>query len=153
MSATTNQRTAFGSRLCVASFSHPFVSRLALATTPPPALVKQHVTLQNTSAKRICFKVKTTSPKEFCIKPNCGFLEAVGSEESKLDVLGAFGCLRRVWWVCNELQFNVVIAPPQSCTLPSPAKRRSRRAKQSATNFSSSASMSRQAIRAMPNCS
>ncbi|OQR66140.1 vesicle-associated membrane protein/synaptobrevin-binding protein-like, partial [Tropilaelaps mercedesae] len=31
--------------------------------------------LTNPSDKRVCFKVKTTAPKRYCVRPNCGVIE------------------------------------------------------------------------------
>jgi len=28
------------------------------------------------SGKRVCFKVKTTAPKQYCVRPNGGFVES-----------------------------------------------------------------------------
>lgn len=40
-------------------------------TTPTTSLLK----LTNPSDKRICFKIKTTAPKRYCVRPNSGLLE------------------------------------------------------------------------------
>jgi len=31
--------------------------------------------LQNPSDKKVCFKVKTTAPKRYCVRPNCGLID------------------------------------------------------------------------------
>ncbi|XP_022668376.1 vesicle-associated membrane protein/synaptobrevin-binding protein-like isoform X2 [Varroa jacobsoni] len=31
--------------------------------------------LSNPSEKRVCFKVKTTAPKRYCVRPNCGVID------------------------------------------------------------------------------
>lgn len=31
--------------------------------------------LQNPSDKKVCFKVKTTAPKRYCVRPNCGIID------------------------------------------------------------------------------
>jgi len=31
--------------------------------------------LQNPSESKVCFKVKTTAPKRYCVRPNCGLIE------------------------------------------------------------------------------
>jgi hypothetical protein len=31
--------------------------------------------LTNPSEKRVCFKIKTTAPKRYCVRPNAGLLE------------------------------------------------------------------------------
>ncbi|CAG7831482.1 unnamed protein product [Allacma fusca] len=40
-------------------------------TTPTTSMLK----LTNPSDKRICFKIKTTAPKRYCVRPNSGLLE------------------------------------------------------------------------------
>lgn len=31
--------------------------------------------LKNPSDKKVCFKIKTTAPKKYCVRPNSGVLE------------------------------------------------------------------------------
>ncbi|MFH4976834.1 hypothetical protein AB6A40_003543 [Gnathostoma spinigerum] len=38
-------------------------------------LVTSSLRLRNPSNRRVCFKVKTTAPKMYCVKPNCGIIE------------------------------------------------------------------------------
>lgn len=40
-------------------------------TTPTTSFLK----LTNPSDKRICFKIKTTAPKRYCVRPNAGIIE------------------------------------------------------------------------------
>jgi len=40
-------------------------------TVPTTSLLK----LANPSDKRVCFKIKTTAPKRYCVRPNAGILE------------------------------------------------------------------------------
>ncbi|ODN03894.1 Vesicle-associated membrane protein-associated protein A [Orchesella cincta] len=40
-------------------------------TVPTTSLLK----LANPSEKRVCFKIKTTAPKRYCVRPNAGILE------------------------------------------------------------------------------
>lgn len=35
--------------------------------------------LSNPSDKKVCFKVKTTAPKRYCVRPNCGLIEPSGN--------------------------------------------------------------------------
>ena len=55
-----------------------------LNLTPPTELrfkgpftdvVTADLKLQNPSEKRVCFKVKTTAPKRYCVRPNSGIIE------------------------------------------------------------------------------
>lgn len=39
------------------------------------AVVTSELKLQNPSSKRVLFKVKTTAPKRYCVRPNSGILE------------------------------------------------------------------------------
>ncbi|XP_064466665.1 vesicle-associated membrane protein/synaptobrevin-binding protein-like isoform X3 [Ornithodoros turicata] len=38
-------------------------------------VVTSHLKLSNPTDRRICFKVKTTAPKRYCVRPNSGILE------------------------------------------------------------------------------
>lgn len=38
-------------------------------------VVTSHLKLSNPTDKRVCFKVKTTAPKRYCVRPNSGILE------------------------------------------------------------------------------
>lgn len=38
-------------------------------------VVTSHLHLTNPSDKRVCFKVKTTAPRRYCVRPNSGFVE------------------------------------------------------------------------------
>jgi len=42
---------------------------------PFAAVVTSELKLQNPSSKRVLFKVKTTAPKRYCVRPNSGILE------------------------------------------------------------------------------
>jgi hypothetical protein len=37
-------------------------------------VVTSELVLTNTSSKRVCFKVKTTAPKQYCVRPNSGII-------------------------------------------------------------------------------
>lgn len=54
------------------------------------SLLKQTLLIKNLSASRpIAFKVKTTAPKQYIVRPNCGRIEVGGSAEvnSMMDEL------------------------------------------------------------------
>ncbi|XP_013777326.1 vesicle-associated membrane protein-associated protein A-like [Limulus polyphemus] len=38
-------------------------------------VVTSYLSLYNPSERRVCFKVKTTAPKRYCVRPNSGFIE------------------------------------------------------------------------------
>lgn len=42
--------------------------------------------LTNPTEKRVCFKIKTTAPKKYCVRPNSGVLEA----NTSVEVAGEF---------------------------------------------------------------
>ena len=42
--------------------------------------------LQNPSDKKVCFKVKTTAPKRYCVRPNCGLIDP----NESVNVAGRF---------------------------------------------------------------
>ena len=39
-------------------------------------VVTTNLKLKNPSEKRVCFKVKTTAPRRYCVRPNSGVIEA-----------------------------------------------------------------------------
>lgn len=44
-------------------------------TGPFTEVVTSHLKLSNPTDRRICFKVKTTAPKRYCVRPNNGIVE------------------------------------------------------------------------------
>lgn len=38
-------------------------------------VVPAELLLRNISEKAVCFKIKTTAPKQYCVRPNCGLIE------------------------------------------------------------------------------
>ena len=42
-------------------------------------VVVSDLKLTNPTDKRVCFKVKTTAPKRYCVRPNSGLIEAGSS--------------------------------------------------------------------------
>lgn len=40
--------------------------------------VTSYMKLTNPSEKKVCFKIKTTAPKKYCVRPNSGVLDAKG---------------------------------------------------------------------------
>ncbi|RKP13706.1 PapD-like protein, partial [Piptocephalis cylindrospora] len=42
---------------------------------PLTQTVKQKLIIKNTSSSTVAFKVKTTSPKQYCVRPNAGTIE------------------------------------------------------------------------------
>ena len=61
-------------------FSPPLVCDLVLylpffLAGPFTDVVTSDLKLTNPSEKRVCFKVKTTAPKRYCVRPNSGIIE------------------------------------------------------------------------------
>ncbi|EDO39251.1 predicted protein, partial [Nematostella vectensis] len=48
---------------------------------PFTEVVTSSLRLANPSEKRVCFKVKTTAPKRYCVRPNSGIVEPNGAVE------------------------------------------------------------------------
>jgi len=44
-------------------------------TGPFTAAVSSYMKLKNPSDKKVCFKIKTTAPKRYCVKPNSGVVD------------------------------------------------------------------------------
>lgn len=43
--------------------------------------ITSHMRLSNPTDQKILFKIKTTAPKKYCVRPNCGTLEPAASVE------------------------------------------------------------------------
>ena len=59
-------------------------------------MVTAELKLFNPTEKRICFKVKTTAPKRYCVRPNSGLLES----EKSITVAGVH---TRFWFFLMAL--------------------------------------------------
>ena len=42
---------------------------------PFTTAVSATMTLKNPSDRKVCFKIKTTAPKRYCVKPNSGVID------------------------------------------------------------------------------
>ena len=42
---------------------------------PFSSAVSAVMTLKNPSDRKVCFKIKTTAPKRYCVKPNSGVID------------------------------------------------------------------------------
>ncbi|ULU10516.1 hypothetical protein L3Y34_014659 [Caenorhabditis briggsae] len=54
-------------------------------TGPFSDVVTAHMTLKNITANPVCFKVKTTAPKQYCVRPNSGLLK--NGESKQITVM------------------------------------------------------------------
>jgi len=48
--------------------------------------VQTVMTLKNPSDKKVAFKIKTTAPKRYCVRPNCGEL----APKDKAEISGTY---------------------------------------------------------------
>ena len=44
-------------------------------TGPYTEAAKSMLTLRNPTARKVAFKVKTTAPKQYCVRPKSGFID------------------------------------------------------------------------------
>ena len=57
-------------------------------TGPPFTIVSSAVmSLRNPSDRKVCFKIKTTAPKRYCVKPNSGVIDP----KQEVQVAGKIG--------------------------------------------------------------
>uniref|UniRef100_A0A1I7ULA9 Major sperm protein n=1 Tax=Caenorhabditis tropicalis TaxID=1561998 RepID=A0A1I7ULA9_9PELO len=56
-------------------------NRELVFTGPFTDVVTAHMTLKNTTSNPVCFKVKTTAPKQYCVRPNSGLLKTGDSKQ------------------------------------------------------------------------
>uniref|UniRef100_A0A8D0CPH5 Vesicle-associated membrane protein-associated protein A n=1 Tax=Sander lucioperca TaxID=283035 RepID=A0A8D0CPH5_SANLU len=52
------------------------VEQTALQSRPFTDVVTTNLKLKNPSDKKVCFKVKTTAPRRYCVRPNSGVIDA-----------------------------------------------------------------------------
>lgn len=70
------------------------VQRFVFVAGPFVDVVTADLKLTNPTEKRICFKVKTTAPKRYCVRPNSGILEP----NKSVTVAGAFAYTVPDFW-------------------------------------------------------
>lgn len=65
--------------------------------------ITSHMLLKNPTDKPILFKIKTTAPKRYCVRPNSGLLEP----NNFLEV-GSKYCDRSVHWkICRPYVYDM----------------------------------------------
>lgn len=69
-------------------------------------VITSELVLANPSQKKVCFKVKTTAPKRYCVRPNSGILEAGG----RVTVAGDVSLLFMLSSTISSIQCNVRIS-------------------------------------------
>lgn len=55
-------------------------------------MVTSELKLVNPSEQKVCFKVKTTAPKRYCVRPNSGIIEPSQSVNVSGKLLGLPAC-------------------------------------------------------------
>jgi len=58
------------------------------------------LTLKNPSDKKVAFKIKTTAPKRYCVRPNCGEL----APKEKTEISGTY---KNIFVICINI-FNLL---------------------------------------------
>lgn len=81
---------------------------------PFTSSVVSYIKLTNPSDSKVCFKIKTTAPKRYCVRPNSGILEPQSFVEvagnvwiqlmKQLDWLRVLSCLLLYFMILVSLQ-------------------------------------------------
>lgn len=53
-----------------------FLNSLVFFTGPFSDVVTTNLKLSNPTDRNVCFKVKTTAPRRYCVRPNSGIIDA-----------------------------------------------------------------------------
>ena len=59
---------------------------------PFSSAVSAVMTLKNPSERKVCFKIKTTAPKRYCVKPNSGVIDP----KEVVQIAGMPECLFKI---------------------------------------------------------
>lgn len=84
-----------------------------LVSGPFTEVVSSELKLKNPSTKRVLFKVKTTAPKRYCVRPNSGLIEpdstvVVSGYGTSVQSLNNFLILNRRKCKCRAL-FGLIL--------------------------------------------
>ncbi|EYC10915.1 hypothetical protein Y032_0053g2366 [Ancylostoma ceylanicum] len=60
--------------------SVPYFRTILKGSCPFTDIVNAHLQLKNPTERPVCFKVKTTAPKQYCVRPNSGVLPPSSSK-------------------------------------------------------------------------
>lgn len=82
---------------------------------PFTQLVTAHLKLRNPSARKVCFKVKSTSPRCYCVWPNRGVIEPGCTVMVAATLLPV--CCGSSWEVKHKFMVQTVFAPPDTSDL------------------------------------
>ncbi|OBS68300.1 hypothetical protein A6R68_03158, partial [Neotoma lepida] len=82
---------------------------------PFTAEVTTHLKLRNPSARKVCFKVKSTSPRHYCVRPKNGVVEP-GCTVTVAAMLQPF-CYDPSREVKHKFMVQAVFAPPDTSNL------------------------------------
>ncbi|KAE9411960.1 hypothetical protein Angca_005520, partial [Angiostrongylus cantonensis] len=61
-------------------FAHLEFAYAYVVLGPFTDIVNAHLQLKNPTERTVCFKVKTTAPKQYCVRPNSGIIPPSGSK-------------------------------------------------------------------------
>ena len=73
-------------------------------TGPFTQAVSSYMKLINPSEKKVCFKIKTTAPKRYCVKPNSGVVDP----NTEVQIAG--NC-PNLWRMVSSLSLPVSLQP------------------------------------------
>lgn len=69
--------------------------KMFILTGPFTDVVTTNLKLRNPSDKKVCFKVKTTAPRRYCVRPNSGSIDpgtsVIISGETCTDIIQTLG--------------------------------------------------------------
>ncbi|CAB4002359.1 vesicle-associated membrane -associated B-like, partial [Paramuricea clavata] len=81
---------------------------------PFTEVVSSTINLHNPTDKKVCFKVKTTAPKKYCVRPNSGIVEpqdtvSVAAFDPKLKTSGVEEMTQLDFWIGNLIALDDAI--------------------------------------------
>ena len=76
---------------------------------PLTQLVKRTLAVANTNSQPVAFKVKTTAPKQYCVRPNSGRIEP----GERVEVQGKL-CRIELLVIALTLPANAILSPPSA---------------------------------------
>lgn len=82
---------------------------------PFTTVVTAHLKLRNPSARKVCFKVKSTCPRHYCVRPNSGVIEP-GSTVTVAAMLQPY-CCGPSREVKHKFMVQTMFAPPDTSDL------------------------------------
>lgn len=95
-----------------------------LVAGPFSDVVTTNLKLSNPTDRNVCFKVKTTAPRRYCVRPNSGIIDAGTSinvsgnfmRKWSMQSIRHFPCSAIIW--CEDWPFQSSLLPPFRVTPP-----------------------------------